>query len=108
MVLRTIVLLVLAVINVVFFCRMMWSPSGILAFKELKEQHAALQRQVAELDKRNVALSREIRLLQSDNAYVEKMIRQRLHYVRDNEVLYLFTDAPASPQAGDDPDERKD
>ena len=36
------------------------------------------------------ALSREIRLLKTDPAYVEKVIRQRLNYVRKNEILYLF------------------
>ena len=38
-------------------------------------------------------LSREIRLLQTDDSYVEKMIRQRLNYVRKNEILYLFDEA---------------
>lgn len=97
---RTFILLTLGVVNVVLFYRMVWSPNGILAFKDLKEQHTALVAKVAELDRNNVQLSREIRLLQSDNAYVEKMIRQRLHYVRDNEVLYLFTDAQASQRPG--------
>lgn len=97
---RVFILLTLGIANVVLFYRMVWSPNGILAFKDLKEQHAALVAKVAELDRSNVQLSREIRLLQSDNAYVEKMIRQRLHYVRDNEVLYLFNDAQASQRPG--------
>ncbi|MGE9986519.1 FtsB family cell division protein [Desulfovibrio sp. SGI.169] len=87
---RVFILVVLGLINVVLFCRMVWGPTGLVEYRELKQQYAALQEQIAVLDAENLALSREIRLLQSDKQYVEKMIRQRLHYVRDNEVLYLF------------------
>ena len=52
--------------------------------------HESLQNEIASLDAQNLSLSKEIRLLQSDNKYVEKVIRQRLHYVRDNEILYIF------------------
>lgn len=91
---RTLIIIALAIVNIVLAYRMIWGSNGLIVFKDLKEQHAALQTRIAEIDKQNLQLSKEIRLLQSDSAYVEKMIRQRLHYVRDNEVLYLFTDAP--------------
>ena len=97
---RTFIILFLGIANVVLFYRMVWGTNGLMAFKDLKEQHSALETRIAELDKSNLHLSREIRLLQSDNAYVEKMIRQRLHYVRDNEVLYLFTDAQSPSRPG--------
>lgn len=64
-----------------------------MEYRELKQQYAELEKQLADVNTENLALSQEIRLLQSDNQYVEKMIRQRLHYVRDNEVLYLFGDS---------------
>lgn len=104
---RTFILLTLGVVNALLFYRMVWSQNGLIAFRDLKEQHAALEARVAELDRSNLILSREIRLLQSDNVYVEKMIRQRLHYVRDNEILYLFTDAQASQRPGVAPHEGK-
>ncbi|WP_298032166.1 septum formation initiator family protein [uncultured Desulfovibrio sp.] len=72
------------------FTRMVWGPTGLVEYRELKQQYAALQEQITGLDAENLALSREIRLLQSDSQYVEKMIRQSLHYMRDNDVLYLF------------------
>ena len=93
---RTFILLALGLANVMFFYRMVWGSNGLLAFKDLKEQHTALETRIKELDRNNLQLSREIRLLQADNTYVEKMIRQRLHYVRENEVLYLFTDSSSS------------
>ena len=45
-------------------------------------------------------MSRDIRLLQTDERYVEKMIRQRLHYVHENEVLYLFGDSSENRESG--------
>lgn len=87
---RTFILVMLGVLNIVLFARMVWGPTGLVEYRELKQQYAELEKQIAGLDAENLSLSREIRLLQSDNQYVEKVIRQRLHFVRDNEVLYLF------------------
>lgn len=105
---RTFIILALGIANVVLFYRMIWSPNGILALKELKDRHAEMGARIAELDRRNVELSREIRLLQADDAYMEKMIRRRLHYVRDNEVLYLFTDGQTPQRRGVIANEGKD
>ncbi len=60
---------------------------------DLKEEHAEATRQMSKVDTKNLVLSREIRLLRTDDKYVEKMVRQRLHYLRGNEILYLFGDA---------------
>ena len=93
MVWRVFILVALSLINVVLFCRMIWGNSGLLEYREIKRQHTVLQKQLGELDAQNLALSREIRLLQTDSRYIEKIIRQHLHYVHENEVLYLFEDA---------------
>jgi cell division protein FtsB len=90
----------LGVLNAVLFYRMIWSPYGIIAYYELRGEHERLESRVQELNKANLALSREILLLRGDNDYVEKMIRRRLHYVKENEILYLFSDARASNRAG--------
>ncbi len=90
---RVFILAILGLVNAVLFVRMVWGPTGLLEYRELKQRHAGLVAQIAELDARNLALSKEIRLLRSDSQYVEKMIWQRLHYVRENELLYLFDDA---------------
>lgn len=104
---KVFILVALGIANVVLAYRMVWGPQGLIAYHSLKEQHRSLENRVADLDKANLSLSREIRLLQSDDKYVEKMIRQRLHYVRDNEVLYLFTDTQTAPRLGAAPDAGK-
>ncbi len=102
---RTCILVALGLINVILFYRMIWGDSGILAFNKLRNQYQGLVQELATLDKENIDLSNEIRLLKSDEDYIEKMIRQRLHYVRDNEILYLFTDTP--PITGEESNEGK-
>lgn len=87
---RVSILLILGIFNLALFFRMIWGPTGLMEYRDLKRQHTALLAEISELDARNRSLSKNIRLVQSDSQYVEKMIRQRLHYMRDNEVLYLF------------------
>lgn len=96
MFMRVAILVFLGMCNAAVFGKMIWGPTGILEYRELKQQYRALQENIANLDAENMALSRDIRLLQSDKQYMEKMIRQRLHYMRDNETVYIF----ASPTAG--------
>lgn len=97
---RVSILLILGIFNLALFGRMIWGPTGLVEYRDLKQQHAALLAEISSLDAQNRALSKDIRLLQSDGQYVEKMIRQRLHYMRDNEVLYLFgSSAQQSPGA---------
>lgn len=61
-----------------------------MEYRELKGQYASLKEKISSLDAQNMALSRDIRLLQSDSQYVEKMVRQKLRYLRENEIVYLF------------------
>ena len=97
----------IGVLNAALFYRMVWSPYGLLVYHQLRREHLQLEAQVRELDKQNLALSHEIRLLRSDDSYLEKMIRRRLHYVKDSEILYVFHDAPFSSKAGVPADEGK-
>ena len=77
-------------LNAALFSRLMWGENSIYAWKALREKQNDISQELTQLDERRAALSREIRLLKTDPDYVEKVIRQRLNYVRKNEVLYLF------------------
>ena len=77
-------------INLTLAVRLLWGDQSVGEWRELKQLQNSLVKQLSELDMRRAGLSQEIRLLQTDTAYVEKVIRQRLNYVRSDEILYLF------------------
>ena len=93
--------------NATLAVRLMWGDQSVGEWRNLKGLHNALFAELSGLDKRRAELSLEIRLLQTDPAYMEKIIRQRLNYVRNDEILYLFDDAGEenSPWTGAGTDE---
>ncbi len=93
-------LLILALfVNVTLAWELFSGPQSIFSYHELRAQYKSLVQEAERHDAVNAALSREIRLLQTDDRYVEKIIRQRLNFVRDNEILYLFAEDPQPSEA---------
>lgn len=107
MVWRRFLLCLSLAVNALLLYRFVWGTNGLVDYQSLKKQGKMLEQRISELDKANLALSREIRLLQSDDKYNEKMIRKRLNFVKDNEILYLFPDAQEAARPGAGPDEGK-
>ncbi len=89
---RVLVLCVFLAVNSLLVYKAVWGSSGLLEYRALREQQQEAAARSQRLDEENKALSREIRLLQNDPEYIEKMVRERLHYLHDNEILYLFGD----------------
>jgi cell division protein FtsB len=73
----------------------------------MRKRSVKLQNQLQEVDARSLELSREIRRLKNDRSYQEMIIRERMNYVKDNEVLYIFSGKVDEPQGGEG-DEKKD
>ncbi len=108
MIARQVALVVSLLLNVVLVYSLVWGEQGVLAYRRLKTFHDRLTTQIAELDEKNILLSQEIRLLQSDDKYVEKVVRNRLNYVRETEILYIFPEQKAHERPGVAADETKD
>ena len=79
--------------NVTLAYRLFHGEQSVAVWRSLKATSSHLEGELHNLDLRRTELSREIRLLQTDSAYLEKIIRQRLNYVRSNEILYLLDEA---------------
>lgn len=94
---RTTIILLLGIADLALLGRVIWGSPGFMEYRELKMRYANLQAKIKDLDAQNLAISRDIRLLRSDSEYVEKMIRQKLHYLRDNEMVYIFPKPANSP-----------
>ncbi len=96
---KTSLLMLSLFVNATLAWSLFSGPQSIPSYRELRAQYEALVQEAARHDAVNAALSREIRLLQTDDRYVEKIIRQRLNFVRDNEILYLFAEDPQPSEA---------
>ena len=85
-----ILLFIAVMLNIVLLGRIFFSVEGISGYTALKAENEELRLEFERVNEKNLALSREIELLNSDEKYLEKIIRSKLNFVRDNEILYLF------------------
>ena len=97
---RRLVLAVSLILNMVLAYNLIWGERGAIAYKELRLRCDALEERIRQIGESNLELSREIRLLQSDEKYIEKTIRNRLNFVRSNEILYIFPGETNGAPAG--------
>lgn len=103
---RILLIALLLFINLFLLFRLIWSDQGVFAYLELKNRYEALQARIEGVDEQSLDLSQEIRRLKSDAAYQEKVVRERMNFVKKDEILYIFPDQNANP-SGDVSDERE-
>ncbi len=101
---RIAIVALLLFINLFLLFRLVWSDQGVFAYLELKNRYHALHEKISSVDARSLDLSQEIRRLKSDKAYQEKIVRERMNFVKKDEILYIFPDqtAKASGEGIDD------
>jgi len=104
---KRILLAGLVVVNIVLLFRLIWSDHGVFAYMNMRKRSTMLESQLQDMDAKSLELSKEIRRLKGDKAYQELIIRDRMNYVRGNEVLYIFSGGIEVPQGAAD-DEKKD
>lgn len=61
-------------------------------YNQLKESESAIHRRLAEKEAQLAEQKTILARLQTDPAYVEKVLRQRLHYAKPGEVIFRFED----------------
>ncbi len=103
---RVIFVVLLLVINLFLMFRLVWNDQGIFAYLELKARYEALQAKIDKVDGRSLDLSQEIRRLKADKFYQEKIVRERMNFVKQDEILYIFPNESAKP-CGEGTDEQE-
>ncbi len=94
---KCIVLAICILFNIFALSNILFGEQSIIALQNAKESLNKIKAQIAEVDQKNAQLSNEIRLLKTDQAYLEKVIRQQLNYVRGSEIIYIFEEEEANP-----------
>jgi cell division protein FtsB len=87
---RYVLLALSFIVNLLLVWALVWGNNGLVAYENLANDYKVLNEHIEEIYAENLALSREIRLLQTDSKYIEQVIRKRLNFVKDNEILYVF------------------
>ncbi|MGE4194751.1 MAG: septum formation initiator family protein [Pseudodesulfovibrio sp.] len=103
---RLLFIALLVAINLFLMIRLIWSDQGIFAYLELKNRYEVLRGKIEAVDGRSLDLSQEIRKLKSDKGYQEKVVRERMNFVKKDEILYIFPDEKGQPR-GEAPDEQE-
>jgi cell division protein FtsB len=93
-------------LNIVLAWHLIWGGHGFVAYKAMEQELLVLNDRMDNLARKNISLSREIKLLQSDDKYIEQILRKRLNFVRDNEIWYIFPEGLGA-QAGEGVNEAK-
>src|SRR5512135_493090 len=85
---RWLLVIALAVVTLWF----LFAPgSGVLRYHRLQNRIETLSQENKDLQERTEALRKEIERLQSDEAYLEHMARQKYGLLKENETVYEFT-----------------
>jgi cell division protein FtsB len=88
-------------LNLLLVWALVLGDNGLVAYEKLEQEYKLLSSHIEELYAKNLSLSQEIRLLQTDSKYMEQVIRKRLNFVKDNEILYIFpNELDAKPVEG--------
>lgn len=85
---RLILILLLAV-NILLAWTILWGDRGIQPYRQQQQVLEEVESRLGQVREDNIELSRKVRLLKNNKAYLEQMIRTRLHYVQNNEVIYI-------------------
>jgi cell division protein FtsB len=86
-------ILMLATLLAVLVLNGLWSPSGVRDLLALRHHRNLLIARRNRLIAENTRLREHIVRLHSDDAYLQRIIRQELGYVRPGEVVYRFPPA---------------
>lgn len=80
------ILLVFMILLIAYYT--IFGERGILKMRKLGSNLENIRASTQELKEENEELKREIRLLQEDEAYVERIAREELGLAREDEIIY--------------------
>jgi len=85
-------IIVLLMLNAFMLYKLFWTQSGALHYMEIKKAYEQLEEKNQALIEENKQLSRTIMALRNDKAHIEEAIRKEMGYVKENEVIYFFSE----------------
>ena len=77
-----------------------YGRDGLSVWQQKRSEDRALQREIEHLQQENSAIRQQVQQLQSDPDAIEREAREKLHYARPGEVIYIL---PAQPKGQQPP-----
>ncbi len=71
-----------------------FTDQGLLGLYRLRQEKARMEERLAQLETENARLRVEIERLKSDRAYLEKVAREELGLVNQDEMVFQFQSQP--------------
>ncbi|MDY0132565.1 MAG: septum formation initiator family protein [Desulforegulaceae bacterium] len=84
--------IIFLIISFIYFCFIIFNDQGYLKVKELEAKKTSLVNESLEIENENEDLSRKIVRLQNDKNYIEHVIRNEFHMVKDDEIVLFIED----------------
>lgn len=75
--------------SVGIFAAALSGEDGVRRHEALRDNIQTLNQQNRALQEENRELARQVRALSSDEAYIQATIRERLGWVRENELMFV-------------------
>jgi cell division protein FtsB len=75
---------------------------GVVDLRRLQAQQAQAEAAAYDLAQRNLRLRDHLERLERDDAYLEKVVRERLGWIKPGEFVYRVTSSAPAPGAADD------
>ena len=67
---------------------------GLSVWEQKRNEDRALQREIQQLQQENADMRKQVERLQSDPDAIEREAREKLHYAKPGEVIYVLPDKP--------------
>jgi cell division protein FtsB len=88
------------VLTVWLMLHVMFGANGMVIYRQKAAEYQSLQKDIIGLSNQNQQYQQQINSLQTDPKMIEKEARERLHYTRPGEVVYV-SPPPAAPQSSE-------
>ena len=84
-----IIIIFLLLGNFFLFYKVTMSPTGFFNYLKLKNLKKNYEKKIELLNIHNIELSQKIQLIKNNREFQEKIIRQKLHLGRKNELIFI-------------------
>jgi cell division protein FtsB len=95
---RRIATAAVAIVTVLLFLHVMFGANGMVVYRQKKLEYEQLQRENESLQQENDRYTEQIHGLKSDPKVIEKEAREKLHYAKPGEVIYVPPPVQATPR----------